>query len=72
MTLNQTDIAEDKIEKQLRYEHPVYTLKTLSAQARWHEIDGVDRVHYCGAYWGHGFHEDGVVSALRVVAKLAP
>lgn len=72
VTLNQTDIAEDKIEKQLRYEHPVYTLKTLSAQARWHEIDGVDRVHYCGAYWGHGFHEDGVVSALRVVAKLAP
>jgi uncharacterized protein len=31
-------------------------------------VSGVRRTHYCGAYWGYGFHEDGVVSALRVCA----
>jgi predicted NAD/FAD-binding protein len=30
----------------------------------------VRRTHYCGAYWGHGFHEDGVQSALRVARAL--
>ncbi len=34
------------------------------------EISGVDRTHYCGAYWGWGFHEDGVVSGLRVCEEL--
>jgi uncharacterized protein len=33
-------------------------------------VSGVRRTHYCGAYWGYGFHEDGVVSALRVCARL--
>jgi predicted NAD/FAD-binding protein len=38
----------------------------VAAQARWGEISGAERrTHFCGAYWGWGFHEDGVVSALR-------
>jgi predicted NAD/FAD-binding protein len=53
----------------MNYHHPVYTRSTLDAQARWNEIDGRDRVHYCGAYWGYGFHEDGVDSALAVTAR---
>ena len=31
-----------------------------------HEINGKNRTYFCGAYWGHGFHEDGVNSALAV------
>ena len=42
----------------------------IAAQARWSEISGVRRTRYCGAYWGWGFHEDGVVSALRAVEGL--
>jgi predicted NAD/FAD-binding protein len=30
------------------------------------EVSGVNRTHFCGAYWGNGFHEDGVNSALAV------
>ena len=41
----------------------------MAAQARWEEIHGVQHSYYCGAYWANGFHEDGVVSALRVAAK---
>ena len=52
------------------YSHPVYTSAGMAAQRRRVEIDGVDRVHYCGAYWGWGFHEDGVVSAIRTCTPL--
>jgi len=61
-----------KIIKRLTYNHPVYTVSTVSAQSMHAEISGVNRTHYCGAYWGNGFHEDGVVSALRVVKILDP
>jgi predicted NAD/FAD-binding protein len=53
-----------------RYAHPQFTLEAIEAQQRWDEIDGVGGVHYCGAYWGYGFHEDGLVSAIRVARKL--
>jgi len=54
------------------YEHPVYTAAGVAAQAQHAEISGVRRTHYCGAYWGWGFHEDGVVSALRACERIAP
>jgi predicted NAD/FAD-binding protein len=46
------------------YHHPVYTISAVAAQQRRHEINGIQRTYYCGAYWGYGFHEDGVKSAL--------
>jgi len=48
------------------FEHPLFTEAAVSSQSRHAEISGTDRIHYCGAYWRHGFHEDGVVSALAV------
>ncbi|MCB2426176.1 NAD(P)/FAD-dependent oxidoreductase [Methylophaga pinxianii] len=53
-----------------RYAHPIYNLSTLHAQRRWQEIADTQHTFYCGAYWGWGFHEDGVSSALRVIAAL--
>ena len=46
------------------YDHPIYLKEGVAAQKRHLEISGVDRIHYAGAYWGYGFHEDGVKSAL--------
>ena len=59
-------IDPEKIYKQMTYHHPVYNPASLMARKSHSEISGVDRIHYCGAYWGYGFHEDGVNSALAV------
>lgn len=53
-----------------RYAHPIYNHSTLNAQRRWHEIMDLQHTFYCGAYWGWGFHEDGVNSALRVIQAI--
>jgi len=67
VTLNRDrEVDPQKIIKHLTYHHPVYTQQAPIAQQRWPEINGVNRTYFCGAYWGYGFHEDGVVSALNV------
>ena len=52
------------------YAHPQFTTAAVQAQSRVEDIDGVDRLYFCGAYWGYGFHEDGMNSAIRVCRKL--
>ena len=59
-------IDPKKIYKKIIYQHPVFTSEAILAQKRHKEIDGVNKIHFCGAYWGSGFHEDGVNSALSV------
>ena len=71
VTLNRTEaIDPDKVIRRISYAHPVYTAAGAAAQRRHEEISGAHtRTHYCGAYWGWGFHEDGVVSGLRVAER---
>ncbi|KFJ90936.1 FAD-dependent oxidoreductase [Pseudomonas sp. 1-7] len=67
VSLNQTAaIDPSKILARFQYAHPQYSLAGTAAQARWEELLGAQHTYYCGAYWANGFHEDGVVSALRV------
>jgi len=49
------------------YAHPVLDGPAIDAQREHGRIDGVGGLHYCGAWWRWGFHEDGLASALRVV-----
>jgi predicted NAD/FAD-binding protein len=63
-------IDERKVLRRMEYAHPLYTLDSVRAQARWSEINGQNRTHFCGAYWFYGFHEDGLNSALRVAKAL--
>lgn len=63
-------IATGRVLRRIPYQHPAYRLDSPAAQRRWAEISGADRIHYCGAYWGWGFHEDGCVSGLRVARQL--
>jgi predicted NAD/FAD-binding protein len=72
LTLNRDDaIDPDKVIRRFTYDHPVYTAAGVAAQTRRAEVSGVRRTHYCGAYWGWGFHEDGVVSGLKVCEEIA-
>ena len=71
LTLNSTDrLDAGKILRRMNYQHPLYTLAAIRSQMRWAEISGVHGVHFCGAYWFNGFHEDGYKSALRVAQSL--
>ena len=68
VTLNNTSAVDpSKIIAKMRYEHPVYTPESVAAQGRQREINGQDRIYFCGAYWRYGFHEDGVVSAMSAL-----
>jgi predicted NAD/FAD-binding protein len=67
VTLNRSDqIDPAHVIRTIAYAHPVYTREGMAAQRRVAQISARNRTHFCGAYWGWGFHEDGVVSALRV------
>ena len=71
VTLNRTAAIDPRrVIARMVYHHPVYTRATFAAQRRWHEVSGKRRTHYCGAYWGYGFHEDAVNSALAVAGQL--
>ncbi len=69
VTLNE-DVPEESTIGRYQYDHPIFDLESISAQQQWSQISGTDRIHYCGAWWHNGFHEDGVQSALRVCNAL--
>jgi predicted NAD/FAD-binding protein len=57
--------SEHVIERFIMH-HPVYSHASFAAQRQHERLNGQKRTYYCGAYWGYGFHEDGVNSALTV------
>jgi predicted NAD/FAD-binding protein len=70
VTLNRAEAIDPELVIGSReFSHPVFTQAALAAQRRWAEVSGVRRTHYCGAYWGFGFHEDGVASGVRVCER---
>ena len=70
VTLNPLQkINKKKIIKTLSYAHPQYSLRSIEAQSKYHLISGVNRTSFAGAYWGNGFHEDGVKSALDAIQQ---
>jgi predicted NAD/FAD-binding protein len=59
-------IRKEHILQKITYHHPVFTPGVIGAQRRHDDLNGKRRLFFCGAYWGYGFHEDGVNSALAV------
>jgi predicted NAD/FAD-binding protein len=71
VTLNRAaGVRPEAVLERLDYAHPVFTPESVAAQARHAELIDHRATSYCGAYWRNGFHEDGVVSAERVCARL--
>ena len=69
LTLNDGGrIDPAKVVRRIVYHHPAYVPDSIPAQRRQAELNGRRRTYFCGAYWGYGFHEDGVRSALAVAS----
>ena len=67
VSLNPGDAVDpDKVLRRIRYDHPLFTTGRAAAQSRHAELLRRRGISCCGAYWGFGFHEDGVRSALAV------
>lgn len=64
------DIDPARVLRRMRYHHPVFTRAAVAAQRCKAEIQGRRRVWFAGAYWGWGFHEDGMRSAVEVANAL--
>jgi predicted NAD/FAD-binding protein len=64
------EINPDEVIARMRYRHPIYTRTSVAAQGRKAEIQGQRRTWFAGAYWGWGFHEDGMRSTVDVVRAL--
>ena len=71
VTLNRDDAIDPaRILRTFEYAHPVYDGPAIAAQARHEDLNGQNRTWFAGAYWGYGFHEDGVQSARVVCRRL--
>ena len=71
LTLNDGGrIDPAKVIRRILYHHPAYGPDSIAAQKRHAELNGRRRTWFCGAYWGYGFHEDGVRSGWRSPAAL--
>ncbi len=71
VSLNRTEcIDPKKILRRMQYRHPLYQHSMVAAQQRKIEIQGKNRTWFAGAYWGWGFHEDGMRSAVEVAQGL--
>ena len=71
VTLNRSAAIDPaKVLRKMRYAHPVHTHEALAAQRRQAQIQGMRRTWFAGAYWGWGFHEDGMRSAVAVAEAI--
>jgi len=71
VSLNQREsIAPESIKYEITYTHPIYDRGAVASQAMIRRFNGARHTHFCGAYMGYGFHEDGVVGALDAIRSL--
>ncbi len=71
VSLNPTrEPAEGMVARRLTYTHPVYTRESVATQVELPTLNGRNRTWFCGAYFGYGFHEDGLASGLAAAASL--
>ena len=71
VTLNPCrDIAPDRIVSAQEYEHPLFDAKAIRSQRHLWDLQGQQNTWFCGAYFGSGFHEDGIQAGLSVAEQL--
>ena len=58
------DLEEKKIIREIDYEHPLFDVPAINAQAELHQLNQTGPVYFCGSYFKYGFHEDAFTSAV--------
>lgn len=72
VTLNPNrEIEASKVYQSQRFEHPIIDGAATNAQQQLWSLQGRDRIWYCGAYFGAGFHEDGLQAGLAVAEAIS-
>jgi predicted NAD/FAD-binding protein len=72
VTLNpRREPARATIRREFAYSHPIYSFRSIASQPRLPSLNGVRSTWFCGSYFGYGFHEDAVRSALAVARDFA-
>lgn len=67
VTLNPCgDIGKETVVKEIHCTHPLYSFSAFESQDELARLNGADNTFFCGSYFGYGFHEDGVKSAVDV------
>ena len=67
VTLNQPEeITKSLLIENFQFSHPTYSINRKQCQSRHGSFIRRRGISLCGAYWGYGFHEDGLASGLRV------
>ena len=64
------EIPSDKIFKKVAFTHPYYDTEALTNQSNLHKIQNKKNILFCGSYFGYGFHEDGIKSAIDMLKTL--
>ena len=68
LTLNPYfEIDEKKVLKKVKFTHPYYDQKALDAQSELNKLQNKKDLLFCGSYFGHGFHEDGIKSSIEML-----
>ena len=65
-----TEPDPESVIRRMSYSHPIFTRQSVETQSELQRINGRNRTHFCGAYFGNGFHEDGLASAVAVADDL--
>jgi predicted NAD/FAD-binding protein len=66
----ETEPAPASVIRRMSYSHPIFTRQSVETQSELQRINGLNRTHFCGAYFGNGFHEEGLASAVVVADDL--
>ena len=71
LTLNPIfQIDEKKVIRKVEFSHPFYDLESIKAQKKLIELQGLNHSWFCGSYFGYGFHEDGLTSAVNISNRI--
>jgi predicted NAD/FAD-binding protein len=64
------DLDEKKILREIDYEHPLFDVPAIKAQAGLQQLNANGPVYFCGSYFKYGFHEDAFASAVQLCERL--